>query len=111
LFEKFLQKSPTEGLKIAKMLFGTQKTRRISMFLPHFSKKVFEKGLFRQFQRLALPASAGIGGKNHQTPNPPLGPLTRKCGQSPALVPVHPRKMAGHHFSRKDIMRVLRTRC
>jgi len=31
-------------------------------------------------------ARAGFGGQNHQTPNPPLGPLTRKCGRMPALV-------------------------
>ena len=37
-------------------------------------------------QRLALPARAGIGGQSHQTPNPPLGPESRKCGQRPALV-------------------------
>jgi len=36
-------------------------------------------------QRLALPASAGFGGKNHQTPNPPLGLNPQKCGQSPHL--------------------------
>jgi len=34
-------------------------------------------------QRLALPARAGIGGKSYQTPNPPLGPESRKCGQRP----------------------------
>jgi hypothetical protein len=28
--------------------------------------------------RLALPARAGIGGKNHQTPNPPLGAASLK---------------------------------
>jgi hypothetical protein len=33
-----------------------------------------------------VPASAGFGGQSHQTPNPPLVPLTRKCGQRPALV-------------------------
>jgi len=33
------------------------------VFLSHFSKIFFEKGLFRQFQRLALLASVGFGGK------------------------------------------------
>jgi hypothetical protein len=36
-------------------------------------------------QRLALLASAGLGGQSHQTPNPPLGQNPRKCGQSPHL--------------------------
>jgi hypothetical protein len=39
---------------VAKMLCGTSITRRFSAFLSHFSKIIFEKRLFRQFQRLAL---------------------------------------------------------
>jgi hypothetical protein len=39
---------------IAEMLCGTPKTRRFSVFLSHFSKIIFEKGLFRQSQRSAL---------------------------------------------------------
>ena len=46
------------------MLFGAQKTRRLSVFSSHFSKIIFEKGLFRQSQRLALPA----GGWDEITP-------------------------------------------
>jgi hypothetical protein len=38
------------------MLCGTPKTRRFSAFLSHFSKIIFEKGLFRQFQWFALAA-------------------------------------------------------
>jgi hypothetical protein len=49
---------------VAKMLCGTPKTRRFSAFLSHFSKIIFEKGLFRQFQRFALPA----GGRDETTP-------------------------------------------
>jgi hypothetical protein len=44
---------------VAKLLCGTPKTRRFSTFLSHFSKIIFEKGLFRQSQRLALPAAGG----------------------------------------------------
>ena len=40
-------------------------------------------------QRQALPARAGFGGQNHQTPNPPLGPESRKCGQRPHLSGAH----------------------
>ena len=57
LCEKSSQKSPTTGSKIAKMLCGTPKTRRFSAFLSHFSKIIFEKGLFRQLQQFALPAA------------------------------------------------------
>jgi hypothetical protein len=39
------------------MLFGTQRARHFLAFLSHFSKIIFEKRLFRQFQRFALPAS------------------------------------------------------
>jgi hypothetical protein len=42
---------------VARMLCGTPKTRCFSAFLSHFSKIIFEKGLFRQFQRLALLAA------------------------------------------------------
>jgi hypothetical protein len=42
---------------VAKMLCGTPKSRHFSAFLSHFSKIIFEKRLFRQFQRLALAAS------------------------------------------------------
>jgi hypothetical protein len=45
------------------MLYGRIKTRRFSAYLSHFSKIIFEKWLFRQFQRLASPAKAGFGGK------------------------------------------------
>ena len=46
--------------------------------------KLFPKS---EAQRLALPARAGAWQlENSQTPNPPLGPLTQKCGQRPALV-------------------------
>ena len=31
---------------VAQMLYGTPKTRRFSAFLSHFSKIIFEKGLF-----------------------------------------------------------------
>ena len=44
---------------VAKMLCGTPKTRRFSAFLSHFSKIIFEKGLFRQSQRFALGAWGG----------------------------------------------------
>jgi len=37
-------------------LCGTPKTRHFSAFLSHVSKIIFEKRLFRQFQRLALAA-------------------------------------------------------
>src|SRR5689334_4279656 len=57
LLEKSSQKSPTTGSKIAKMLFGTQKTRRFSMFLSHFSKINFRKGTFSTVST----AGAGAG--------------------------------------------------
>lgn len=57
LFEKFSQKSPTTGSKIAKMMLGTQKQGAFQCFCPTFQRSVFEKGLFRQFQWFALPAS------------------------------------------------------
>ena len=47
------------------MLCGTPKTRCFSAFLSHFSKIIFEKGLFRQFQRFASAergAGAGVDG-------------------------------------------------
>jgi hypothetical protein len=44
---------------VAKMMYGTPKTRCFSAFLSHFSKIIFEKRLIRQFQRLALPAAGG----------------------------------------------------
>jgi hypothetical protein len=59
LFEKTSQKSPTLGSKIAKMLCGTPKTRRFSAFLSPFSKIIFEKGLFRPFQRFAFAEHGG----------------------------------------------------
>ena len=37
---------------VAEMLCGILKTRHFSAFLSHFSKIIFEKRLFRQFQRL-----------------------------------------------------------
>jgi hypothetical protein len=41
------------------MLCGAPKIRRFLMIPSHFSKIIFEKGLFRQFQRLALAAVGG----------------------------------------------------
>ena len=42
------------GSKVAKMLLRTQKQSAFRFFSPTFKRAVFEKGLFRQFQRLAL---------------------------------------------------------
>jgi hypothetical protein len=61
LFEKCSKKAPTSGSKIAKMLFGTQKTWRFSMFLPHFSKKFFKRGFFDSFKGLRYLRVGGRG--------------------------------------------------
>jgi hypothetical protein len=56
------EKPPTTGSKIAKMWCGRPKTRCFSVFLSHFSKIIFEKGLIRQFQRFAFAKhGAGVG--------------------------------------------------
>ena len=39
-------------------------------------------------QRLVLPTRAGLGGKSHQTPNPPLGRLSESAGNAHTC-PVH----------------------
>jgi len=36
-------------------------------------------------ERQALPARAGIGGQNHQTPNPPLGLNPESAAERPHL--------------------------
>jgi hypothetical protein len=60
LVRKMFKKNSHNRLKnsqnIVKMLCGTPKNRRFSVFLSHFSKIIFERRLFRQFQRIALPA-------------------------------------------------------
>jgi len=50
------------GSKVAKMLLPTQKHGAFRCFAPTFKRVVFEKGLFRQFQRFAL-LGAGVGGR------------------------------------------------
>ena len=45
--------------------------------------------LFRQFQRFALVAVAGIGGKSHQTPNPPFGAAFPQVWANAHTCPVH----------------------
>ncbi len=40
-------------------------------------------------QRQALPASAGFGGKSHQTPNPPFGAADPKVWANARTCPVH----------------------
>jgi len=40
-------------------------------------------------QRLALPARAGFGGENHQTPNPLFGAASSKVWTTARTCPVH----------------------
>jgi len=40
-------------------------------------------------QRLALPASAGLGGESHQPPNPPFGAADPKVRATARTCPVH----------------------
>jgi len=51
---------------------------------PFYSDALFRTPFWHTAQRLALPAGGGLGGKNYQTQNPPLGlnPLGR--GKAPA---------------------------
>jgi hypothetical protein len=82
LFEKPHEKPPATGSKIAKMLpkcGAEDKTRRFSVFLSHFSKIIFEKGLIRQFQRFALSA-LGRGRRSRPTGKMPRrGKLLRQA--------------------------------
>jgi hypothetical protein len=45
--------------------------------------------LGRTAEQQALPARAGFGGQNHQTPNPPLGPESPKVWANARTCPVH----------------------
>jgi len=75
LLEKSSQKTPTTGSKIAKMLFGTQKTRRFSMFLSHFPKINFRKGTFSTVSTVGVTgAGAGVDSSWEQEK-----PEARKC--------------------------------
>jgi hypothetical protein len=43
----------------------------------------------RASQRQALPARAGLGGKNHQTPDPPLGAASLKVRRDARTCQLH----------------------
>jgi len=64
LFEKSSQKTPSTGSKKAqkspKCCLKHIKQGAFQCFSPTFQRSVFEKGLFRQFQRLAFLAG-GVG--------------------------------------------------
>ena len=57
MFIKISHNSLKNRQNVANMLCGAPKSRRFSAFLSHYSKIIFEKRLFRQFQRPALPAA------------------------------------------------------
>jgi hypothetical protein len=48
-------------------------------------KNILREALLRQ----ALPARAGIGGENHQTPNPPFWAASLKVWANAHTFPVH----------------------
>jgi hypothetical protein len=63
MFKKTSHNRLKNSQNIAKMFFGTPKTRCFSAFLSHFSKIIFERRLIRQFQQFAFAKNgAGAGG-------------------------------------------------
>ena len=91
MFKKISHNRLRNCQNIAKMLCGIPKTRRFSAFLSHFSKIIFEKGLIRQFQRLAF-TSAPCGYQRWvgawTLPGRSINLKHRKC----ILRPQHPHR-------------------
>src|SRR6266496_1346816 len=104
LLEKSSQKSPTTGSKIAKMLFGTQKTRRFSMFLSHFPKINFREGTFSTVSTECVTgAGEGVDSAWEQ------GKLeARKMPENAADSPASsaPRKSGGSFFTPETVQRM-----
>ena len=80
LLIKISHHRPRNSQNIAKMWYGTPKTRRFSAFLSHFSKIIFEKRLIRQFQRWVLAAAGGKKLENGKQPK--LRTISKKRAES-----------------------------